>query len=75
MPVDVGEPRHVAEDFARRYALHGVALDPGVSARPFFGVEGFPTIVVIDARGDVRAKWEGLNPAIGMALSHAEATL
>ena len=75
VPVDVGEPRRVAADFARRYGLRGVALDPGVSARPLFGVEGFPTIVVIDPSGDIRAKWEGLNPAVGMALSHAQATL
>jgi thiol-disulfide isomerase/thioredoxin len=75
VPVDVGEPRRVAADFARRYALRDVALDPKVSARSLFGVEGFPTVVVIDSRGDVRAKWEGLNPAIGLALSHAQASL
>jgi len=75
VPVDVGEGRSVAAEFARRYALRDVALDPHITARPLFGVEGFPTIVVIDARGDIRAKWEGLNPAIGMALSNAEAAL
>ena len=75
VPVDVGEPRRVAADFARRYALRGVALDPAVSARPLFGVEGFPTVVVIDAHGNIRAKWEGLNPAIGLALSNAQASL
>lgn len=75
VPIDVGETRSVAAEFAKRYALRDVALDPKISSRPLFGVEGFPTIVVIDARGDVRAKWEGLNPAIGLALSHAEATL
>lgn len=75
VPVDVGEARSVAAEFARRYALGNVALDPHVSARALFGVDGFPTIVVIDARGDIRAKWEGLNPAIGLALSHAETTL
>jgi thiol-disulfide isomerase/thioredoxin len=75
VPVDVGEPRSVAADFARRYSLGDVALDSQVNARPLFGVQGFPTIVVIDATGHIRAKWEGLNPAIGLALSHASATL
>lgn len=71
VPVDVGEPRSVAAEFAARYSLGDVALDAQTSARPLFGVQGFPTIVVIDATGHIRAKWEGLNPAIGLALSHA----
>ena len=75
VPVDVGETRPVAATFARRYALGDVALDPQTTARPLFGVEGFPTIVVIDPTGHVRAKWEGLNPAIGLAMSNAEARL
>lgn len=73
--VDVGESPAVAADFARRYALDDVALDPQSSARALFGVEGFPTIVAIDSKGYVRAKWEGLNPAISLALSNARAKL
>lgn len=69
--VDVGEPRSVAAAFARRYSLGDVALDPSAGARALFAVEGFPTIVVIDGAGYVRAKWEGLNPAIGLAMSNA----
>jgi thiol-disulfide isomerase/thioredoxin len=75
VPVDVGEPRSVATEFARRYSLENVALDPRATARALFDLQGFPTMVVIDPSGDVRAKWEGLNPAIGFAMSHAEATL
>lgn len=75
VPVDVGEPRSVAASFARRYSLQNVALDPTSSARALFGVQGFPTIVVIDATGHIRAKWEGLNPAIGLAMSNAQAKL
>jgi thiol-disulfide isomerase/thioredoxin len=74
-PVDVGEPRSVATAFARRLELRDVALDPGASARALFGIVGFPTIVVIDPQGYVRAKWEGLNPAIAPALSNALRTL
>jgi thiol-disulfide isomerase/thioredoxin len=71
VPVDVGEVRSIAVTFARRYRLQSVALDPKGSARPLFAVQGFPTIVVIDRNGFIRAKWEGLNPAIGLAMNHA----
>jgi thiol-disulfide isomerase/thioredoxin len=75
VPVDVGEPRAVAAPFADRYSLGDVALDPRSSGRALFGVEGLPTIVVIDSTGHVRAKWEGLNPAIGLAMTNAEENL
>jgi thiol-disulfide isomerase/thioredoxin len=71
VPIDVGEGRATASDFARRYRLHDVALDLQSNARALFAVEGFPTIVVVDGRGYVRAKWEGLNPAIGLAMDNA----
>ncbi len=73
--VDVGEPRKVAAEFAKRYSLEGVALDPTSSAQALFDVRGFPTIVVIDPTGHIRASWEGLNPAIGLALSNAQRSL
>jgi thiol-disulfide isomerase/thioredoxin len=75
VPVDVGEPAAVVRGFARRYRLHGVALDPQSSARALFGVQGFPTIVVIDPTGHIRAKWEGLNPAIALAMTDAQKRL
>ncbi len=70
-PVDVGEPRDAAAAFALQYRLGNVALDPQSRSRALFGIVGFPTIVVIDGAGFVRAKWEGLNPAIGPAMSNA----
>jgi thiol-disulfide isomerase/thioredoxin len=69
--VDVGEPRSVAVAFAQRYHLRDVALDPSSNAQAFFSVRGFPTIVVVDPNGYVRATWEGLNPAIGLAMTNA----
>jgi hypothetical protein len=72
VPVDVGEPDSAAAAFARRYSLGNVALDPTANARALFDVQGFPTIVVIDGRLFVRAKWEGFNPAIGLAMSNAQ---
>lgn len=71
VPVDVGEQSSAAVAFAQRYRLQNVALDPRSSALALFGLEGFPTVVAIDRNGFVRAKWEGLNPAIAMAMSNA----
>ncbi len=71
VPIDVGEEPPIAAAFARRYRLQNVALDPESNARALFAVQGFPTVVVIDRSGFVRAKWEGLNPAIALALSNA----
>ena len=75
VPVDVAESRSVAAAFAQRYGLQNVALDPQASSRALFGVAGFPTVVVIDPAGNVRAKWAGLNPAIALAMSNAEKSL
>ena len=64
--VDVGEPRKVAAAFARRYSLgRGRARSAASAHRRSSACEGFPTIVVDRLRGHIRAKWEGLNPAIG----------
>lgn len=73
--VDVAEPRPVAAAFARRYGLQRVALDPRGDARGIFAIEGFPTIVVVDPQGRIRAKWEGLNPAIALAMTNAQTQL
>jgi cytochrome c biogenesis protein CcmG, thiol:disulfide interchange protein DsbE len=75
VPVDVAEPRSLASTFARLYDLHGVALDPNAASRALFSVRGLPTVIVIDPSGNVRAKWEGLNPAIALAMTNAEQTL
>ena len=73
--VDVGEPRAVAQAFAREHHMDNVALDPKALSSGFFQIEGFPTMVVIDPQGRVRATWPGLNPAIQANMAHAEQTL
>lgn len=73
--IDVGEPRAVVAAFAKRYHIANVALDPTTSAQGFFQIEGFPTLVVIDPKGNIRANWSGFNPAIQMAMGNAEKTL
>lgn len=75
VPIDVGEPRSTAAVFAQRLHLRNVALDPAATARALFTVSGFPTVVAIDGAGYVRAKWEGLNPAIALAMTSAQKRL
>lgn len=75
VPIDVGEPRAVAQAFAQTHHLRNVALDPQSLSRGFFEIEGFPTMVVIDPQGRVRATWAGLNPAIQANMAHAAQTL
>jgi thiol-disulfide isomerase/thioredoxin len=71
VPIDVGEPAAVAEHYAKRFGLTGVVLDPKSSSQGFFQIEGFPTMVVIDPQGRIRATWSGFNPAIELAMSNA----
>jgi len=75
VPIDVGEPAAVAAHYARQMHLKNVVLDPTSSSQGFFQVQGFPTIVVIDPQGRIRATWSGFNPAIELAMSHAQKTL
>jgi thiol-disulfide isomerase/thioredoxin len=75
VPVDVGEPRNVAAIYAKRLNLRGVVLDPHTRSQGSFEIRGFPTIVVVDPKGRIRATWPGLNPAIDLAMSNAEQML
>jgi len=75
VPVDVGEPRELAAAFAHANSLRDVVVDPPALSRGFFQIQGFPTMVVIDARGRIRATWEGLNPAIQLNMAHAAKAL
>jgi thiol-disulfide isomerase/thioredoxin len=75
VPVDVGEPRGIVGAYARTMHLRNVVMDPKGLSQAFFQVQGFPTIVVVDPHGRIRAKWSGFNPAIGLAMLNAERTL
>lgn len=74
VPIDVGENRMLAERFAKEFHLKDVAMDPTSSSQGFFQIQGFPTLVVIDPRGNIRATWSGFNPAVAMAMENAEKT-
>jgi thiol-disulfide isomerase/thioredoxin len=71
IPVDVGEPRPVVAAFAQTHHLQNVALDTTSLSQGFFQIQGFPTMVVIDPQGRIRATWPGLNPAIQLNMAHA----
>lgn len=73
--VDVGEPRAVAQAFAKRTRMNDVVIDPTSRSSGFFQIQGFPTIVVIDPNGKIRATWSGFNPAIDLAMSNAQHSL
>ena len=75
IPIDVGEPPGIVAPFARQYQLQSVALDRDQLAMHWFGVAGLPTMVVIDPRGNIRATWPGLNPAIQLNMANAESQL
>jgi thiol-disulfide isomerase/thioredoxin len=75
IPVDVGEPRAVVEVFAKAHKLDRVAMDPKSLSMGFFQIQGFPTMVVIDPQGRIRATWPGLNPAIQLNMDRARQTL
>ena len=75
VPVDVGEPRAVVASFARAHRMQHVALDPKTLSQGFFQIQGFPTMVVVDPQGRIRATWTGYNPAIQLNMAHAEKTL
>ncbi|HEY8313535.1 MAG TPA: TlpA disulfide reductase family protein [Candidatus Baltobacteraceae bacterium] len=75
VPIDVGEPRAVVAAFARKHHMHRVAMDPQSLSSGFFQISGFPTMVVIDPQGRVRATWTGFNPAIELNMGNATRTL
>jgi len=73
--VDVGDPLPVVRSFARSHHLDRVVIDSDERIAKRFGVDGFPTMIVVDADGAIRTRWAGLNPAIGLAMQHAQSDL
>jgi len=75
VPIDVGESAPIAARFAKRFGLSDVVLDPKALSQGFFQIQGFPTVVVVDPQGRIRATWSGFNPAIEMAMANAQRSL
>jgi peptide/nickel transport system substrate-binding protein len=73
--VDSGEAQGDAAGYARAHGMTNVALDPDKTATSAYGVEGLPTMIVIDGDGREQAKWVGFNPAVEEEMAHASAVL
>ena len=73
--IDAGEPAALVRRFALGRKMRRVAFDPDMNVTSAFGVQVFPTMVVIDASGKERAKWVGYNALIESAMDHARLTL
>jgi thiol-disulfide isomerase/thioredoxin len=67
--IDVGEPSGLVRPFAAAFKMRDVALDPDQTVAHAFAVDGFPTVVAIDAAGRIRARWIGFDPAIERAMA------
>ena len=75
LPINVGESLPVVKTYVREHNLGNVGLDPGAISQGYFQLDGFPTVVVIDPQGKIRATWQGFNPAVTSNMSTALQTL
>ena len=69
--VDVGENIALVRPFATKFGMSNVILDPDSTAAHAFAINGFPTMIAIDAQGRIRARWIGYNPGIEREMSEA----
>jgi thiol-disulfide isomerase/thioredoxin len=74
IPVDSNEPAPEGARFARENGLRAVVLDTQGRVTEAYGIDGLPTVIVIDPRGFIRARWPGFNPAIEVAMENARAS-
>lgn len=76
LSVNLGEPAATVNDFVTRegYALR-VLLDSDSSVAGAYGVQGIPTLVVIDKDGNVRQKFVGYDPQLETKLEETIAAL
>ena len=71
--VNVGEPVPLVRAYAAKLKMDDVVLDPDETVAHAFGVTGYPTLVVIDPAGRVRARWSGYNPDVEREMTEAVA--
>jgi thiol-disulfide isomerase/thioredoxin len=70
--IDAGEVESVAARYARKANMRRVAFDTNMKAADAFGVDVFPTMIVIGRDGKQHAKWIGFNPLIARDMARAE---
>ncbi len=73
--VNMGEPEPAVAAFSKQYGMSKVAMDPQSLSTGFFQLQGYPTMVVIDPQGRIRATWMGFNPAIAANMENAREKL
>jgi len=69
--VDEGESAPVAAAFAARDGVPRMGLDANDAIGAAYGATALPTIVAIDARGEIRARFAGDVPGLAEALDRA----
>ena len=69
--VDGGESIATAKRYATTARMRRVAFDPDLKVADAFGVNVFPTMIVIGRDGKERAKWIGFNPQIQDEMARA----
>lgn len=69
--VDVGEDAALVKPFAAKFRMADVALDPDETVAHAFAVSGFPTMVAIDGRGRIVARWIGYDEFIEREMAGA----
>jgi thiol-disulfide isomerase/thioredoxin len=67
--IDVGEPTGLVRPFAAAFKMRDVALDPDLTVAHAFAVDGYPTVIAVDAAGRMQARWIGFNPDIERAMA------
>ncbi len=73
--IDSGEAPAIAGAYAHEHGLKNVVFDERGQATHAFAVDAYPTMIVIDAKGAVQAKWVGYNPALEDNMASAVAAL
>jgi peroxiredoxin len=70
--IDEDEKSEIAAAYARDYGLnYTVLLDPGTGLFEKYGGRDLPSAFLIDARGNIRGRWDGFDAATGVDVERA----
>jgi peroxiredoxin len=70
--VDEGETPEAVTAYEREHRMnYQVLLDPEANLFKKYGARSLPAAFLIDARGDIRGRWEGFGAATGLDVEHA----
>jgi peroxiredoxin len=70
--IDEDENGEIATAYARDHGLnYTVLLDPGTGLFEKYGGRSLPSAFLIDAKGNIRGRWEGFDAATGVDVERA----